>query len=124
MGRASRTAFDIATGYFEIGALLALDGKWQPLDKIRILMGAEIDAPHAKALLEAVQGTGRRDARRQHRGRQGDATRSSTACRRSSRRCGPARSSAASTTKDKFHAKAYITHAKLEVVGAQALVGS
>ena len=26
--------------------------------------------------------------------------------------------------KDKFHAKAYITHAKLEVVGAQALVGS
>ena len=28
-------AFDIATGYFEIGALLALDGRWQPLDKIR-----------------------------------------------------------------------------------------
>ena len=26
--------------------------------------------------------------------------------------------------KEKFHAKAYITHAKLEVVGAQALVGS
>ena len=26
--------------------------------------------------------------------------------------------------KDKFHAKAYITHAKLDVVGAQALVGS
>ena len=34
-------AFDIATGYFEIGALLTLDGKWQELDKIRILMGAE-----------------------------------------------------------------------------------
>ena len=33
-------SFDIATGYFEIGALLALDGKWQELDKIRILMGA------------------------------------------------------------------------------------
>ena len=27
-------AFDIATGYFEIGALLALDKKWQPLEKI------------------------------------------------------------------------------------------
>jgi len=26
--------------------------------------------------------------------------------------------------KDKFHAKAYITHAKLEVIGSQALVGS
>ena len=35
-------AFDIATGYFEIGALLALDGEWQKLDKIRILMGDEM----------------------------------------------------------------------------------
>jgi len=34
-------AFDIATGFFEIGALLALDGKWQQLEKIRILMGGE-----------------------------------------------------------------------------------
>jgi hypothetical protein len=33
-------AFDIATGNFEIGALLAFDGKWQQLEKIRILMGA------------------------------------------------------------------------------------
>jgi hypothetical protein len=32
--------------YFEIGSLLALDGKWQPLDKIRILMGARDDTPH------------------------------------------------------------------------------
>ena len=28
-------SFDIATGYFEIGALLALDGRWQKLEKIR-----------------------------------------------------------------------------------------
>ncbi len=34
--------FDIATGYFEIGALLALDGEWQKLEKIRILMGDEV----------------------------------------------------------------------------------
>ena len=34
--------FDIATGYFEIGALLALDGKWQKLDQIRILMGDDV----------------------------------------------------------------------------------
>jgi hypothetical protein len=31
--------FDITTGYFEIGVLLALDGQWQQLDKLRILMG-------------------------------------------------------------------------------------
>src|SRR3972149_6741725 len=48
-------AFDIATGYFEIGALLALDGKWQSLDKIRILMGAETTLKTRKALLEAVR---------------------------------------------------------------------
>lgn len=48
-------AFDIATGYFEISALLALDGKWQPLEKIRILMGAEMTYRTRKALLEAVR---------------------------------------------------------------------
>ena len=32
---------DIATGYFEIGSLLGLNGKWQNLEKIRILMGDE-----------------------------------------------------------------------------------
>ena len=30
-------SFDIATGYFEIGSLLALEGRWQQLEKIRIL---------------------------------------------------------------------------------------
>ena len=48
-------AFDIATGYFEIGSLLALDGKWQPLEKIRILMGAETTHRTRKALLDAVR---------------------------------------------------------------------
>src|SRR4030067_410493 len=48
-------AFDIATGYFEIGALLALDGKWQSLKKIRILMGAEITHRTRKALFEVVK---------------------------------------------------------------------
>lgn len=27
-------SFDIATGFFEIGSLLELDGKWQQLEKI------------------------------------------------------------------------------------------
>lgn len=53
--RSIAKAFDIATGYFEIGALLALDGKWQPLDKIRILMGAEITRRTRKTLLDAVR---------------------------------------------------------------------
>src|SRR5580693_3258156 len=49
------TAFDIAAGYFEIGALLALDGKWQKLDKIRILMGNEVSARTRQAILDALQ---------------------------------------------------------------------
>ena len=48
-------AFDIATGYFDIGALLTLDGKWQGLDKIRILMGAETTHRTRRAILEAVR---------------------------------------------------------------------
>jgi len=47
--------FDIATGYFEIGALLALDGQWQKLDKLRILMGDEISSRTKKALLAGIK---------------------------------------------------------------------
>jgi hypothetical protein len=35
------SAIDIATGHFEIGGLLELQGKWQSVDKIRIMK--EID---------------------------------------------------------------------------------
>ena len=48
-------AFDIATGYFEIGALLALEGRWQKLDKIRILMGDEVTPRTRQALLEGLR---------------------------------------------------------------------
>lgn len=48
------SAFDIATGFFEIGALLALDNEWQKLDKIRILMGAETTKRTRQALLESL----------------------------------------------------------------------
>ena len=48
-------SFDIATGHFEIGALLALEGKWQKLEKIRVLMGAETTQRTRRALLEAVR---------------------------------------------------------------------
>jgi superfamily II DNA or RNA helicase len=116
-------AFDIATGYFEIGALLALDGKWQHLNKIRILMGAETTHRTRKALLEAVKKVAvelldasietDKESNPFSKGIPGilEALRSrQIECR--------------VYDKDKFHAKAYITHAKLEVVGAQALVGS
>src|SRR5271166_1345387 len=49
------SAFDIATGYFEIGSLLALDGKWQKLTKIRILMGDEVTPRTRQALLDGLR---------------------------------------------------------------------
>src|SRR5437867_2414701 len=51
--------FDIATGYFEIGALLALDGQWQKLDKLRILMGDEVTKRTKKALLAGIEAVAR-----------------------------------------------------------------
>lgn len=116
-------SFDIATGYFEIGALLALDGKWQPLEKIRILMGAETTHRTRKAFLDAV------------RSRAVQILDSSIEADKNSNpflHGVPAILGALKSRqiecrvydKEKFHAKAYITHAKLEVVGSQALVGS
>jgi hypothetical protein len=35
-------SIDIATGFFEIGSLLALDGEWQKVGGLRILMGDEV----------------------------------------------------------------------------------
>lgn len=33
---------DIATGYFEIGGLLELENKWQSMDKVRIILGSDV----------------------------------------------------------------------------------
>ena len=38
---------DIATGYLEIGGLLALDGEWQKLDKIRIILKKPFCVTHS-----------------------------------------------------------------------------
>ena len=116
-------SFDIATGYFEIGSLLALEGKWQQLEKIRILMGDETTRRTRSALLESLRGRAKQhldgsieDNKDKNPFLKGipaivDALKSGQIeCR--------------VYNHDKFHAKAYITHAKMEVVGAQALVGS
>ena len=115
-------SFDIATGFFEIGALLALDGQWQQLDKIRILMGDEVSLRTRKAFAEALKRrVGRLDDSLE--AEKGDnpfldgAEAVVEALREDKIECRVYR-------RDKFHAKTYITHAKFDVVGAQALVGS
>lgn len=44
---------DIATGYFEIGGLLEIDGEWQKLDKIRIILGSEV-TKRTKEIIDAT----------------------------------------------------------------------
>jgi superfamily II DNA or RNA helicase len=116
-------AFDISTGFFEISALLALDGKWQQLDKIRILMGAEMSHRTRKALLDAVRERAIRvlddsiETDKDNNPFLHGVPAILEALRSGQIECRV-------YDKDKFHAKAYITHAKLEVIGSQALVGS
>jgi len=115
-------ALDIATGYFEIGALLALDGQWQKLDQIRILMGDEVSL-RTRQLFEQALGELKAkldDSIEQEKEKNDFLTGV------------PAIVEALQSGKiqckvykeRKFHAKAYITHARLEVVGSTALVGS
>ena len=115
-------AFDIASGYFEIGALLMLDGQWQKLDQIRILMGNEVSLRTRQAfeaMTDYITGTLNLSLEREK-----DKNDFLTgvpaiveALKRGQIACKVYR-------ERKFHAKAYITHARFDVMGATALVGS
>ncbi|MCY4175409.1 MAG: helicase-related protein [Acidimicrobiaceae bacterium] len=115
-------SFDIATGFFEIGALLALDGKWQQLEGIRLLMGDEVSLRTRSVFTEALR-------------RRVDRLDGSLEQEKSlnpfldgvqavADAIDEGRIECRVYRRNKFHAKAYITHAKFDVVGAQALVGS
>ena len=45
---------DVATGVFEVGSLLLLEGLWQDLDRIRVLMGDETTKTTKKVIVEAL----------------------------------------------------------------------
>jgi hypothetical protein len=116
------TSFDIATGYFEIGALLLLDQQWQKLDHLRILMGDEVSKRTKKALLLGLQEIKNKlDKSIEDEKEKNDfligVSAIVEALRNRQIQCRV-------YTKEKFHAKAYITHAKQAVIGSSALVGS
>ncbi len=115
-------AIDIATGYFEIGSLLGLKDEWQKVDQIRILMGDEVTLRTRAAFTEGLARVRDRldDSLEAEKVKNDflegvpaivEAIRSGKIVCRVYR-------------KNKFHAKAYITHARLEVVGSFGLVGS
>jgi hypothetical protein len=117
------SAFDIATGDFEIGALLALDGRWQKLDKIRILMGDEVAARTRRTILEALQKqvAARLDASLEDEKEKNDFLAGVPAVLQGLR---AGKIECRAYTRGKFHAKAYLTHPRMAVIGSVALVGS
>jgi phosphatidylserine/phosphatidylglycerophosphate/cardiolipin synthase-like enzyme len=117
------SAFDIATGYFEIGALLALDGKWQKLDKIRILMGSEVSSRTRQAILDALKQeiTTRLNDSIEAEKEKNDFLSGLAAIVKALR---DGKIECRAYAKKKFHAKAYITHPRVAVIGSVALVGS
>ena len=110
------TAIDIATGHFEIGAFLALDGAWQKVDKIRLLIGGETSRATADAIATALDDSITLE-------RQTDDT-FLTGIEAVVDGIRTGKIEIRVYTQKKFHAKAYITHSKLKVVGSAALVGS
>ncbi len=117
------SAFDIATGYFEIGALLALDGKWQKLEKIRILMGDEVSQRTRQALLDGLRAriTQTLDTSAEEVKESNDFLSGAAAIVEALRK---GQIECRVYAKRKFHAKAYITHPRVAVIGSVALVGS
>src|ERR1035441_7066474 len=115
-------AIDIATGYFEIGGLLSLKDKWQSVDHFRILMGDEVSFRTRRAFSEGLTAIeGKLDSSLETEKLQNDFLTGVPAIveavRNGQIECRVYR-------KDKFHAKAYITHSRATVVGSFGLVGS
>ncbi|MBA3350861.1 MAG: DEAD/DEAH box helicase family protein [Blastocatellia bacterium] len=117
------SAFDIASGFFEIGALLALDPGWQKLDKIRILLGDEMTARTRQALLEGLRERTKAilDSSIENEKEANDFLAGVPAIVAGIR---SGKIECKIYAKKKFHAKAYITHPKVAVIGSVALVGS
>ncbi|MBA2585991.1 MAG: DEAD/DEAH box helicase family protein [Chthoniobacterales bacterium] len=117
------SAFDIATGFFEIGALLALEPAWQKLDKIRILLGDEMTARTRQALLEGLRERAKTilDTRIENEKESNDFLQGVPAILDGIR---SGKIECKVYAKKKFHAKAYITHPRVAVIGSVALVGS
>ncbi len=115
-------AIDIATGHFEIGSLLSLQEKWQGVDKIRILMGGDTSFRSKQAFAHGLgEIKSRLDGSIETEKAKNDfldGVPAIVAALKSGKiECRVYR-------KEKFHAKAYITHGRAAVVGSFGLVGS
>ncbi len=113
---------DVATGFFEIGALLALDSQWQKLEHIRIMMGDEVSQRTRNALLESKEKI--TEILDNSIETEKEKNLFLTGAPAIVDALASGRIHCRVYNKDKFHAKAYITHARHKVIGPSALVGS
>ena len=114
--------FDIATGNFEIGSLLGLDGEWQKVDKLRILMGGDVSFRTNQSFRRALEDIRNRlddsiEAEKEENDFLLGVAGIVAALKAGQIECRVYR-------KERFHAKAYITHGREKVIGSYALVGS
>ncbi len=118
------SGIDVATGYFDIGALLDLNGEWQQVDEIRILMGDEVSGRTKAKILEGIQ---KRAGEALEAGLDAEKAGDNPFLTGVEAVVGAIRTGQIKCkvyNRDKFHAKAYITLGRMEAVGSQALVGS
>ncbi|MGA9407427.1 MAG: helicase-related protein [Bacteroidota bacterium] len=110
---------DVATGYFEIGSLLALDSFWNSLEKIRIVMGDETTKRTKRELEDAVKSMSDESIEREKE--KDDSLRGLSAIRESllSGHIGTK-----VYTKAKFHAKAMLMQLKPPHLSNYGIVGS
>ena len=119
---------DIAASYFEIGALLALEDEWQKVEKIRILLGDEVSQrtrlvfEQGLNLQKGLQSL--KDHLRENLESEKDRDDFLTGVPAIVEAIKQGKIECRVYCAGKFHAKAYITHARLEVVGSAGLVGS
>lgn len=116
------STIDIATGYFEIGSLLALDSEWQKVDQFRILMGDEVSKRTKQAFVHGLEGIQKKLDDSLETAKEADDFLTGAPAIVEGIRAG--KINCRVYRKNKFHAKAYITHARQEVIGSFALVGS
>jgi phosphatidylserine/phosphatidylglycerophosphate/cardiolipin synthase-like enzyme len=111
-------SIDIATGFFEIGALLALDGDWQQVDKLRILIGGDT----TRQTTEAIRRASAAIEASFESAREADLFLTGVDAIVEGIRTGKIEIRV--YRRKKFHAKTYITRARTDVIGSAALVGS
>ena len=111
-------SLDVAAGYFDVGSLIRLDGAWQKIDALRILMGAETPEKTAEILTRALAKLDESlELEKRDNLLLSGAEAVVWAMRSRKLRCRV-------YDRRKFHAKCYLAHGRPDAADSRALVGS